>query len=53
MEMYLCIMSEINLPTDKWNILGNEEHGELDITSIDNQGNSDRNSYWRQDPRLI
>ena len=31
-------MSEINLPKGKWNIYGNREEGELDITSIDNQG---------------
>lgn len=31
-------MSEIALPTGKWKIYGNQEQGELDISSVDNQG---------------
>ncbi len=31
-------ITNIRLPTGKWRIFGNEEEGELDITSVDNQG---------------
>lgn len=31
-------LETINIPTGKWNIFGNHEEGELDITSVDSNG---------------